>query len=210
MHAKARAARGIKKHGKNHRVPVLGVIERKGRVKAQVIARPKMSEILPLVKEFVEKGSNFYTDDSTAYDLAYADYVHETVNHSVFEYVRGAVHTNSIENFWSILKRTIRGTYVSVSPAHLQKYVGEQVFRYNERHGNDKDRFAAMRRSISFLGTATSRFAKSTKRLDSIDNFSEVWLAIKFNYNRFLFVGNNLQAVFVDTGKMFLGELFLT
>ena len=74
--------------------------------------------------------------------------MHETVNHS-YEYVRDNVHTNSIENFWSLLKRTIKGTYISVSPAHLQKYVEEQMFRYNEREGNDQMRFVSMIQMIS-------------------------------------------------------------
>lgn len=68
------------------------------------------------------------------------DYVHEFVNHAV-EYVRSNVHTNGVENFWSLLKRTIRGTYVSVDPVHLDAYLDEQVFRFNERKGNDRDRF---------------------------------------------------------------------
>lgn len=141
MHAKARKARGIAKHAKAHRTPVIGMVERKGRVKAQVISRAKMSEIMPLVTQYVEKNSTLYTDASHAYDMAYADYVHDTVNHSI-EYVRGNVHTNSIENFWSLLKRSIRGTYISVAPFHLQKYVEEQTFRYNERKKTDGERFA--------------------------------------------------------------------
>ena len=68
-------------------------------------------------------------------------YEHETVDHSLGEYVRGDVHTNGIENFWTLLKRSIKGTYVSVEPEHLDKYVDEQEFRYNERKGKDADRF---------------------------------------------------------------------
>ncbi len=88
------------------------------------------------------------TDDHGGYRKMSEAYRHEIINHAV-EYVRGNVHTNSIENFWSLLKRTIKGTYVSVAPEHLQKYVEEQAFRYNERHNNDKDRFLEALNSIS-------------------------------------------------------------
>jgi transposase-like protein len=91
----------------------------------------------------VEKGSTIYSDSLNAYSsLQVKDFVHETVNH-VNEYVRGDVHTNSIENFWSLLKRTLKGTYVAVEPFHLDQYVGEQVFRFNNRKNKDDyDRFA--------------------------------------------------------------------
>jgi hypothetical protein len=87
-----------------------------------------------------------YTDGSQAYDLLAArQYVHETVNH-IEEYVRGEIHTQGIENFWSLLKRGLNGTYVAVEPFHLDRYVAEQVFRYNMRQTkdnllNDADRF---------------------------------------------------------------------
>ncbi len=96
----------------------------------------------------VEANSEIFTDQSVIYRNLWENYVHDSVNHSV-EYVRGNVHTNSIENFWSLLKRTIKGTYISVSPAHLQKYVEEQVFRYNERKENDQVRFVRLLESIS-------------------------------------------------------------
>ncbi len=68
------------------------------------------------------------------------EYVHEVVDHAI-EYVRDHVHTNGIENFWSLLKHTVKGTYVSVEPQHLNKYVNEQTFRYNEKDGTNQDRF---------------------------------------------------------------------
>jgi hypothetical protein len=74
-------------------------------------------------------------------------FVHETVNH-VNEYVRGQVHTQGIENFWSLLKRTLRGTYVAVEPFHLDRYVGEQVFRYNNRLTSDAERFTNVMKQI--------------------------------------------------------------
>jgi hypothetical protein len=91
----------------------------------------------------LEKGTKVYSDGLNAYSsLEATAFVHETVNH-VTEYVRGEVHTNSIENFWSLLKRTLKGTYVAVEPFHLDRYVGGQVFRFNNRKNKDDyDRFA--------------------------------------------------------------------
>ena len=84
-----------------------------------------------------EKGSTVYTDRAIGYDnLAAQEYVHETVNH-VEEYVRGQVHTQGIENFWSPVKRGLKGTYIAVEPFHLDRYIGEQVFRYNNRATRD-------------------------------------------------------------------------
>jgi hypothetical protein len=95
----------------------------------------------------IAPGSKLYTDDSTTYRWAAgeSEFVHEVVNHAR-EYVRGAVHTQGIENFWSLLKRTLRGTYVAVEPFHLDSYLHEQVFRFNNRATrdnplNDSDRF---------------------------------------------------------------------
>jgi len=90
----------------------------------------------------VEKGSKVYSDGLPAYNaLAAKEFIHETVDH-VKEYVRGDVHTNGIENFWALLKRTLKGTYVAVEPFHLDQYVGEQVFRFNNRKNKDDyDRF---------------------------------------------------------------------
>lgn len=148
MHADRRARFKMKGGVRDHKTAVLGMVERKGSVRAKIIKRAIMKEVLRIVAEDVEKGSTLYTDQGSAYELAYADYVHETVNHMI-EYVRDNVDINSIVNFWSLLKRTIRGTYVSVSPEHLQKYVEEQSFRYNQRKGTDRSPFIAMIESIS-------------------------------------------------------------
>ncbi len=96
----------------------------------------------------IAPGSKLYTDDATSYRFAagQADFVHEVVNHAR-EYVRGKVHTQGMDNFWSLLKRTLRGTYVAVEPFHLDRYLDEQIFRYNNRATkdnplDDSDRFA--------------------------------------------------------------------
>ena len=85
-------------------------------------------------------GSKLFTDELASYTGLDKDYVHQFVNHAE-EYVRGNVHTNGIENFWSLLKRGLKGTYVSVEPFHLFRYLDEQAFRYNERKGTDRQRF---------------------------------------------------------------------
>jgi hypothetical protein len=93
----------------------------------------------------VEFGAKLYTDNAVAYNELTSLYAHDVVTHEM-EYVRGRVHTNGLENFWSLLKRGLHGTYVAVEPFHLDRYVDEQVFRYNNRatKGNkltDADRF---------------------------------------------------------------------
>jgi transposase-like protein len=127
---------------------VMGLLERKGRVRAKVIEKTDKATLHNEVKENVEQGSNLFTDEWRSYQGLNDDYVHEVINHSI-EYVKGNVHTNGIENFWSLLKRTIKGTYVSVEPFHLGKYIDEQVFRYNERKTKDKDRFIGVLNAVS-------------------------------------------------------------
>lgn len=131
----------IKGRGSVGKTAVMGIIERKGKVSAKVIDDLSKETLHSEVKEKVKKGSNLFTDEWKSYRGLDEDYIHEVVNHSINEYVRGNVHTNSIENFWTLLKRTIGGTYVSVEPFHLGKYLDEQVFRFNERKDNDKGRF---------------------------------------------------------------------
>ena len=93
----------------------------------------------------VEKGANLYTDTTRQYGKGKSPklYQHEAINHAK-EYVRGQVHTNSLANFWSLLKRSIKGTYISVDPFHLFRYVDEQVRRFNERKSNDRARFVSV------------------------------------------------------------------
>jgi transposase-like protein len=127
--------------------PVFGMLDRETRkVRAQVIPDVKREALLNAILENVERGGKVYSDAFPAYKpLAAQQFVHETVNH-VQEYVRGEVHTNGIENFWSLLKRGLKGTYVAVEPFHLDRYIDEQVFRFNNRATkdnplNDADRF---------------------------------------------------------------------
>lgn len=148
MHHKARQARGIGANKKHHKTMVLGMLERKGKVIAKVVRDRSAGTLERVLSEAVEAGSNLMTDEHTGYNRMHQQYIHEQVNHSI-EYVRGNVHTNSIENFWSLMKRTIKGTYISIQAEHLQAYVEEQCFRYNNRETNDQGRFMELIKSIS-------------------------------------------------------------
>jgi transposase-like protein len=129
---KSVAGRGTEK------VPVFGMLDRETRqVRAQVIPDVKREVLMNAILGNVEKKSTVYSDGLRDYiPLKALEFVHETVNH-VDEYVRGEVHTNGIENFWSLLKRGLKGTYVSVEPFHLDRYIAEQVFRFNNRATKD-------------------------------------------------------------------------
>ncbi len=147
MH-KAKREAIIQGRGSVGKTAVMGLLERKGRVLAKVIERTDRETLHAEVKNNVEKDSNLFTDEWRSYRGLDEQYVHEVINHGV-EYVRGHIHTNGIENFWSLLKRTIKGTYVSVEPFHLERYLAEQTFRFNERKGTDGDRFQKVTSQIT-------------------------------------------------------------
>lgn len=112
---------------------VIGILDRKrGEIRAKVVPNVERQTLQTEVLHQVKYGSKVYTDDSVAYDRLNWRYVHDVVNHAE-TYVRGRVHTNGLENFWSLLKRNLAGTYVAVEPFHLDRYLDEQVFRYNNR-----------------------------------------------------------------------------
>jgi transposase-like protein len=119
---------------------VMGILERKGRVIAKAVPSSRRKSLLGHIHNNVEHGSSVYTDSLPSYDRLHSHYAHEAINHAVC-YVKDNVHTNGLENFWSLLKRTIRGTYVSVEPFHLFRYLDEQAFRFNERKTTDAGRF---------------------------------------------------------------------
>jgi transposase-like protein len=120
------------------------MLERGGKVRARVIENTQFQNVVPAVHENVEPGSHLYTDEVVAYFGLRADYSHKVINHAE-SYVEGQVHTNGMENFWSLVKRGLHGTYISVEPFHLFRYIDEQVFRFNHRKEmNDGDRFSAV------------------------------------------------------------------
>jgi transposase-like protein len=127
------------------KLAVFGLLERHGegksKVRVQVVPTNWKNEVQAIIKEVVEPKTNVYSDEhGTYHHLGSEGFNHAFVVHAEY-YVKGAVHTNGIENFWSLLKRTIKGTYVSVEPFHMFRYLDEQSFRFNEREGNDADRF---------------------------------------------------------------------
>jgi hypothetical protein len=143
--SKSKSQRAALKPFSRDQTAVLGMVERKGNVRAFVLpsARPGHADVLPRLRATVHHDATLYSDTSVLYTNAAEHFLyHDSVNHSVEEYVRGAVHTNTIENFWSVLKRTLGGTYISVRPWQLHAYLDEQIFRYNERENTDGPRFA--------------------------------------------------------------------
>lgn len=129
------------------KVAVMGLLERDGEVRAMVIANNKRAALHGEVTKHVEEGSTVYTDALRSYNQLDQEYIHNVINHAV-AYVHGNVHTNGIENFWSLLKRCIKGTYVSVEPFHLFRYLDEQSFRFNNRKVTDQIRFLAASQMI--------------------------------------------------------------
>lgn len=124
--------------GADGKTPVFGVVERGGKIKTRVIHRARSSVVMPLLLMMSARGSMLSTDESGIYNKAESmGYMHETVKHSASEYVRGAVHTQTIDGFWSQFKRSVNGTYHAVSPRHLQTYLDEFCFRYDHRADAD-------------------------------------------------------------------------
>ncbi len=125
--------RRITATGSKDKTPVIGILERGGEVRANVIPTRRKHHVQTEIRAHVKAGSAIYTDALMSYQgLEHRDYVHATIDHAE-AYVDGRVHTNGLENFWSLLKRGLKGTYVSVEPFHLFRYLDEQVFRYNYR-----------------------------------------------------------------------------
>ncbi|MBZ5557571.1 MAG: IS1595 family transposase [Acidobacteriia bacterium] len=146
MHADKRKRVGMKR-GKSMagKVAVMALLDRHGKdgtsqVRTEILAGRKKGSLQSKVRQHVEEGSNVYTDAFYSYRGLSNGYVHGFVDHAE-KYVDGQVHTNSCENFWSLLKRALKGTYVSVEPFHLFRYLDEQVYRFNNRKMSDGMRF---------------------------------------------------------------------
>jgi transposase-like protein len=140
MHKSVRSRR-IHGTGGSGKVAVMGLLDRHTRqVRTMVVPNVRRKSLQGEVNRHVEVGSTVYSDALRSYDQLENDYTHKVINHAE-KYVDGQVHTNAIENFWSLLKRGINGTYVSVEPFHLFRYLDEQSFRYNNRKHDDAYRF---------------------------------------------------------------------
>ncbi|MFH0833821.1 MAG: IS1595 family transposase [Patescibacteria group bacterium] len=120
--------------GKNdNKTPVFGMVERKGQIRAQAVGNAKASTLLPIMRKSVRLGTCVVTDEWKAYNKVKREFRHFVIKHKGGEYVRGDIYTNTIEGFWSQLKRSINGTYHAISPKYLQTYVNEFAYRYNLR-----------------------------------------------------------------------------
>jgi len=126
----------------DNKTMVFGAVQREGNVVAKIIPDTTKESLISAIKENVEQGSIMVSDDNVGYKDISKDYKHVTVNHSAKEYVRGAAHTNTIEGFWSLLKRQIVGIHHFVSRKHLQRYVTESAYRYNRNVLPQDGRFA--------------------------------------------------------------------
>jgi len=131
------------------KVPVAGVIERGGEVRTKVVSNTGATNLQRFVYENVATHSTLHTDEWYGYHGLHRLYVHSVVNHSVKEYVNGTCHTNTLEGYWSIVKRSVIGIYHSWSAKHLQAYLNECSFRYNTRKLSESDRFNMMLSNIS-------------------------------------------------------------
>jgi transposase-like protein len=150
MHPYRRAAKITGTGGKD-KTAVMGILERGpkttgSKVRVKVVDNTKKKTLQSEVREHVLAGSALFTDSLNSYN-GLTEFQHEVVDHAV-EYVRGEVHTNGLENFWSLVKRRLNGTYISVEPFHLFRYLDEQAFRYNNRRMDDTDRFDMVVRQI--------------------------------------------------------------
>ena len=150
MHVSERKRR-VTGTGTKDKTAVMGILERGGKVRATVVPNRRKSTLQAEVRKHVEAGAALYTDALLSYEGLAGEYAHQVVDHAV-QYVDGRVHTNGLENFWSLLKRGVSGTYVSVEPFHLFRYLDEQAFRFNNRKATDADRF-----NMALLGITGKR-----------------------------------------------------
>lgn len=161
MHKGRRKAQGTGHGGK---VAVMGLLDRHTReVRTMVVEGTRRHQLVPNIYDHVERGSEVFTDAHNSYTGLDSTYIHNVINHAE-AYVQGNVHTNGIENFWSLLKRGLKGTYVSVEPFHLFRYLDEQCFRFNNRTLTDGMRFDIASRAI--IGKRLT-FAQVTGKTES-------------------------------------------
>ena len=169
MHLGKRALRITGTGGKD-KTPVMGILQRGGKVRTSVIPNRRKKALQAKVREHVSAGSAIFTDSLPSYNGLEAEYAHQVIDHAV-AYVDGKIHTNGVENFWSLLKRGIKGTYVSVEPFHLFRYLDEQSFRFNYRKDlNDSDRFDRVVRQIVGKRLTWNQLTGKTPNLETCPN----------------------------------------
>ena len=156
----AKRKKAITGRGATGKTVVMGMLERGGKVKAHVIAERDKRTLHGKIADHVEPGSHVMTDELISYWGLEQNYTHSVINHAE-AYVDGIVSTNGLENFWSLLKRALGGTYVAVEPFHLFRYIDEQSFRYNNRGTNDAGRFI---KTLSQVTGKRITFAEVTGR----------------------------------------------
>lgn len=150
MHHSRNKRRGLGQTGGAGKSIVVGLLERAAegsQVKAIHVPNRRREQVEAKVRENVEKGSEVFTDALPSYNHLSPDFEHQFVDHAV-SYVNGKVHTNGLENFWCLLKRMLKGTYVSVDPVHLSRYLDEQVYRFNNRKLDDAARFLGVAAAV--------------------------------------------------------------
>jgi len=138
--------------GNVDKTAVMGLLQRTtegaaSQVRAGVVPNVKRETLLPIVRDHVEPGAHVYTDSLKSYLGLSPAFDHKTIDHAV-SYAEGEVHTNGLENFWALFKRCLKGTYIHVAPKNLDRYVGEETFRFNERKGDDGYRFTQTMKGV--------------------------------------------------------------
>jgi len=155
MHpAKRQRVLSDSKGGSIGKVAVMGLLERhsggsvgNSTVRLRIVKRVRRDHLMPHIEANIEPLTTVYTDALPSYDKLPEEFIHHVINHAE-KYAEGQVHVNGLENFWSLLKRTLRGTYVSVEPFHLFRYLDEQAFRFNNRRLSDASRFVLTAASV--------------------------------------------------------------
>src|SRR5436190_7750149 len=186
MHADKKAKTKSLQKGRGYvgKVAVMGLLERNSperasRIKLRVVRNTRRAGLHKHIKTEVVEGSEIFTDALPSYTGLEQEYIHKVIDHAEC-YAKGHVHTNGLENFWSLLKRGIKGTYVSVEPFHLFRYLDEQAFRFNERKETDAERFVKVVAGIVGKGLRYSKLIGKTGG-DSLPQkakswWSETWL----------------------------------
>lgn len=165
MHVDKRRKK-IRGSGAVGKTAVMGLLERHGEIRTHVVPNVRKKTIQPHVHAHVELGSKLFTDAFTSYDGLRGYYIHQIIDHAE-AYVNGNIHTNGIENFWSLLKRCIRGTYVNVEPFHLFRYLDEEEFRFNNRQCTDGERF---NKAVKNTKGKILTYAELTGKVNSLDS----------------------------------------